>query len=233
MSKDKLVILFGAPGSGKSVQSNLLTEKRKMLRLESSKALEKVFLNTKEKEIEINDTIYNLEEQEKRWREGFLCEDEFVSFVIKDNLDKLREKEETILIDGYPRTESQAKIAVPIFLSYYSVSDILVIFLNVDEEESIKRNTNRRVCSLMRHSIIDTKETKNLTICPIDGSSLERRAMDEEKIIKKRLRLFKEKTFPVLDYFASQKITTIHVDGSGTISDVFFRTLKEIEDFGV
>lgn len=233
MPKDKLVILFGAPGSGKSVQSNLLTEKRKMLRLESSKALEKVFLNAKEKEIEINNKKYNLEEQEKRWREGLLCEDEFVSFVIKEGLNKLKEKEETILIDGYPRTESQAKIAVPLFLSYYSAADILVIFLNVDEEESIKRNISRRVCSLMRHSIIDTKETKNLTICPIDGSSLEKRAVDKEDIIKKRLKLFKEKTLPVLDYFASQKITVTYIDGSGTISDVFFRALKEIEDFGV
>lgn len=235
MKQNKLVILIGSPGSGKGAQALLLAEKKKMDRLEASKLLEKKFLKTGGDEVvEIDGKEYSLKEQERRWREGFLCEDEFVAHVIKESLEKeAKEGFSTILLDGYPRSEKQATLAMPFLLSIYKPSDILVIYLKVSKEEALRRNTRRRVCSLMRHSIIDLPETKNLTVCPIDGSSLEKRTMDEPKKIKLRIRKFKEKTVPAIDHLSSQKIKVSHVDGMGSISDVFFRVLKEVEDFGL
>ena len=234
MSKNKLIIMMGSPGSGKGTQSLLLEEKKKITRLEASKLLEKKFLRSKEGEvIKIGKNSYSLKEQERRWRKGLLCEDEFVAFVIKENLEAVQEKADVILIDGYPRTVKQASYAAPLFFSFYKPEDILVIFLEIGEEEAIKRNTNRKVCSLMRHSIIDLPETEKLTVCPIDGSPLEKRVMDDPETIKVRLKEFKAKTFPVLDHLSEKKIKVSRIDGVGTVNDVLFRILKEVEDFGI
>ncbi len=234
MSNNKLVILIGSPGSGKGTQSLLLAEKRKMIHMETSKLLEKKFLHAKEDEsMKIGDNTYSLKEQEKRWRKGHLCDDEFVAFVIKESLEVAQNKADTVLLDGYPRTVNQASLALPFFLSLYKKEDILTIFLEVGEEEVIKRNTNRKVCSLMRHSIVDLPETRDLTVCPIDGSTLEKRVMDDPETIRVRLKEFQEKTFPILEYLSSQNIKVSRIDGVGTINDVLFRTLQEIEEFGI
>jgi adenylate kinase len=235
MNKNKLVILIGSPGSGKGAQALLLADKKKMDRLEASKLLEKKFLHAGKEEVaKIDGKEYSLNEQERRWREGLLCEDEFVAHVIKEALKK--ETEDgfgAVLLDGYPRTVEQASLAMPFIFSLYKKENILVIYLKVDEEESLRRNKKRRVCSLMRHSIIDLPETKDLTVCPIDGSSLEKRKMDDPQKIKIRLEKFKEKTVPAIEYLSSQGISVAEVDRMGSIGDVFFRVLKEVEDFGL
>ena len=234
MVKNKLVMLVGPPGSGKGAQALLLKEKKKMTHLEVSKLLEKKFLNAPEEEVlKIGQKEYSLKEQKRRWKEGLLCEDEFVAHVIKETIEELKGKSEIVLIDGYPRTVDQAKIAFPALSSFYETDSIVTLFLEVNEEESIKRNTQRRVCSLMRHSILDNSETKNLTICPLDGSTLEKRVMDDPETIKVRLKEFEEKTAPVLDYLSSEGIRVSRVDGTGTVSEVFEKIEKELEDFGI
>ncbi len=231
MRKNKLVILIGPPGSGKGTQALLLSGKKKMLHLEASKLLEKRFADASESEIiEIEGKKYSLLEQKKLWSDGHLCEDGFVAFVVKEAIEKIKQGVELILLDGYPRTIEQAELAVPFLFSFYNPEDILVISLEVSEEESIKRNSKRRVCSLMRHSIIDHEETRNLTICPVDGSSLERRLLDDKETIKVRLDDFKKLTTPVIDYFRQKNVFVIRVDGSGTIAEVFERILFKLDE---
>jgi adenylate kinase len=234
MSNNKLVILIGPPGSGKGSQALLLVDKKRMKHLEASKLLEKKFLHAKDKEVlKIDGKEYELKEQERRWREGLLCEDVFVAQIVGENIEKTKDEKEVILLDGYPRTKEQAFLALPSLLSFYGKENILVIHLDVDEKESLERNSGRRVCSLMRHSIINIPENKNLTLCPIDGSSLEKRVMDDSDTIKVRLKKFKENTIPAIDYIKEKGIKVVKIDGIGSISDVFFRVLKEAEDFGI
>ncbi len=234
MKKNKLVILIGSPGSGKGTQALLLAGQKKMIHLEASKLLEKKFADIIEDQIvSVEGKNYSLLEQKKLWRDGHLCEDGFVAYVVKEGVGKIKKGVEIILLDGYPRTIRQAKLAIPFLFSFYDSSDILVLSLEVSKEESIKRNSKRRVCSLMRHSIIDHKETRGLTICPIDGSLLEKRVLDNKETIKVRLQVFKEITAPVVDYFQKEGMLVARIDGSGTISDVYERVLLKLQEFGL
>ncbi len=234
MKKNKLIILIGPPGSGKGSQALLLADKKRMNHLEVSKLLEKRFLHAKPTDvIKIGDKEYELKEQERRWREGLLCEDVFVAKIVEENIEKLKDETEPILLDGYPRTKEQAFLAFSFLLSSYGKEGIFVIYLDIGEKESLKRNIGRRVCSLMRHSIINVDETKNLTICPVDGSSLEKRVMDDPEKMKIRLKKFKEETIPAIEHMKEQGVKVVKIDGMGSISDVFFRVLKEVEDFGL
>ncbi len=232
MRNNKLVIFFGPPGSGKGTQASLLADNKKLLHLEASKILEEKFRKSVSGEkIKIDDKDYDFDEQKRRWKEGYLVEDGFVAFAIKEKIKSMQMTEEDILLDGYPRTIEQITPVMDFFLSLYDVSNILVIALQVEEEESIKRNENRRVCTLMRHPIINSPETKDLSICPIDGSPLQKRELDKREVIKTRLQEFKEQTLPVLDYLSKQGVFISYVDGKGTVADVFYRVLKAAEKF--
>ena len=54
--------------------------------------------------------------------------------------------------------------------------------------------------------ILYSKETENLTSCPLDGSKLIRRkGLDDLETLKVRLKEYKERTFPLLDYFKEER----------------------------
>ncbi len=225
MEKPKLMILIGPPGSGKGTQAKLLADELGFLHLEISKILEQKFRQKSgEETINVGDKEISLKEQKRRWQEGLLCEDEFVAYTVGE---KLRKMDEEIILDGFPRTIRQWEPVAKVIFSLY---DPVIIFLEVTEEESIRRNTNRQVCSLMRHSIIDDPQTRKLTICPLDGSLLKRRQLDKEETIKVRLSVFKESTAPVLEYLSKSGVKILRINGMGTVAEVFQSILNVLSE---
>ncbi len=231
MKNNLLVILLGPPGSGKGTQSLLLAERKGMLHVEASKSLEAKFRKASPgEEIVLGGEKFSLDEQRRRWEGGLLCEDRFVAEVMKERLDALQDLGESVIIDGYPRSVRQIESILPFLKEKYGSDKILVISISVEEDDSIYRNKNRRVCRLMRHSILSHPETVNLTICPVDGSELEKRKLDDPETIKVRLKEFKELSFPVFNYFRENGVKVEEIDGKGSISDVFSRILKAVEN---
>lgn len=80
----------------------------------------------------------------------------------------------------------------------------------------------------MRHPILYSKETKNLKLCPLDGSKLIRRKDDEPEVIKIRLKEYKERTFPLVKYFKERKLKVKEINGLGSVAAVFKRVLKAL-----
>jgi adenylate kinase family enzyme len=73
------------------------------------------------------------------------------------------------------------------------------------------------------------KETKNLTICPLDGSKLVRReGLDDVQTIKVRLKEYKDRTVPVFDYFKKQGIKIIKINGENSVAEVYQDVLKAV-----
>ena len=86
---------------------------------------------------------------------------------------------------GSPRTLYEGKRIIPLLKKLYGTKNIKIILIKVSAEESIFRNSHRRICELMRHPILYTKETIKLTRCPLDGSKLIRRkGLDDPETIK-------------------------------------------------
>ena len=102
--------------------------------------------------------------------------------------------------------------------------------MNLPAEESIFRNSHRRICELMRHPILYTEENKDLTECPLDGSKLlKREGLDDPDTIKVRLEEFKQKTMPLIDYFKQNDFKVNRVDGKGSVAQVFSRNLSALK----
>lgn len=226
----QVVILLGPPGSGKGIQATLLEEKCGFYHIETSKIIEKKLLNAKENDfLTVDNEKYFLLEEKKMREEGKLMSPPVIAFWLAEKIREMARDEDRLVMSGSPRTAYEAEKIVPLLKELYGPQNIIVISVNLSEEESIRRNSHRRNCELMRHSILHNKETLDLTICPLDGSRLIRRKDDTAQIIKTRLKEYENKTLPLLEIFARQELKINKVNGDQPVADVFTDVLKIVE----
>ena len=133
---------------------------------------------------------------------GMLAPDELVNRIIKSYIATHKHVKGSIY-DGFPRTIPQAE-AFDRMLGNDGMEVTLMIFLDVPDEELIDR------------LLIRGKESARA-----DDSDIE--------VIKNRIRIYKEQTAVVADYYDGQgKYYPIY--GLGTIDEVFGRIVKVIDD---
>jgi len=231
MENKRVIILLGPPGAGKNSQAQLLAEAGGFVNFETSKILEESFAKASSKSfVRVAGKNYYLKNEKLLWGKGMLCSPPFVTYLIKEKIKKLFRAGESIVFSGSPRTLGEAEELVPLLERLYGKKEIKVIFIDIPPEETIARNSKRRICSLMRHSIIYSEETKNLTRCPLDGSKLiTRKGLDDPQTIKVRLKEFKERTFPLIEYLRKRGLVVKKVNGVGSVAEVFERIKKALK----
>lgn len=218
---------MGAPGAGKGTQANLLAERFSFYHIETSKLLEEAFKCPQgESLIEIKGKKYYFEKERELWESGKLCSTPFALFLIKEKVKRIYKQEEGIVFTGSPRTLEEVEELMPFLKGLFELENVKVLFLELGLEQSIWRNSHRRICGLMRHPILYTEETKNLKHCPLDGSRLIKRELDEPEIIKKRFKVFEEQTLPVIRWLKENNYQVINIDGAPPVSDVFNNILR-------
>jgi len=232
----QIIILFGAPGAGKGTQAELLSDKLNLYYFETSKILEQKFHESEdfssdspERVIEVEGERYDILDEKKLWKEGKLCSPPFVTYLVKEKIKKLAGQGEGLVLAGSPRTIYEGEKIIPLLKELYGLENIKTVLIEISPEETLFRNTHRRICELMRHPILYNEETKNLKICPLDGSRLvERKGLDDPETIKIRLKEYKERTLPLVDFFEKQEIKVKKINGEQTVADVHKDILKAI-----
>jgi len=232
----QIIILLGAPGAGKGTQAELLSDKLNLYYFETSKILEQKFHESEdfssdspERVIEVEGERYDILDEKKLWKEGKLCSPPFVTYLVKEKIKKLAGQGEGLVLAGSPRTIYEGEKIIPLLKELYGLENIKTVLIEISPEETLFRNTHRRICELMRHPILYNEETKNLKICPLDGSRLvERKGLDDPETIKIRLKEYKERTLPLVDFFEKQEIRVKKINGEQTVADVHKDILKAI-----
>ena len=104
-------------------------------------------------------------------------------------------------MDGYPRNKEQAKL-----LERLNIKIDKVVEISVGDEEILKRLTNRRVCEKCGETFnVNFNKPKVDGVCDYCKGDLVLRPDDEEETIKKRLKVFREQTKPLEDFYSEQK----------------------------
>jgi adenylate kinase len=227
----QVIILFGPPGAGKGTQAELLADKLGYYHFESSKIIEACFENeSPDKVFNVDGQSFKVEDEKKRWGAGELNSPPFVVNLMVEKINELAEMGKSIIFSGSPRTVYEAEKEIPLLKNLYEKENIKFVLLEISAETTIFRNSHRRICELIRHSILFNKETESLDNCPLDGSKLVRRkGLDDPETIKNRLKVFADQTYPVISRIDKEGIHVKKVNGEQTVADVHKDVLEAIK----
>ncbi len=207
------IVLLGPPGSGKGVQSFMLSEKFSLCRV----CLGDILREEVKKESDLGKEVKGYMEK------GLLVPDEVVSVVVKKNLDD----NESFVLDGYPRNLAQAKILEDILQQKGSSLDA-VIYLEVNEETVVRRLTARRVCKECGSVYnLQTMPPKQEGVCDKCGGVLIVRNDDREEVVRERWRVFIESITSLVDFY-EKKGKLIRIDAIGSKDEVFQRIEEKL-----
>ncbi len=209
------IILLGAPGVGKGTQAKVITQKYKIPQISTGDMLRNAIKNQ---------TVLGLEAK-KVMDSGALVSDDIVIGLVKERL-KDDDCKNGYLFDGFPRTINQANSLkeAGIIINY-------VIEIFVSEEEIVKRLSGRRIhlASGRTYHIIYNPPKKD-NIDDITGDKLIQRDDDKEETIWHRLKVYKEQTAPLIDYYSKEKnIDYFKVDGNQDVLDVTKQIFAHID----
>ena len=207
------VILIGPPGSGKDTQAELLARELNFVEIKTSKIIE-----DKLKSADSNDVVMNHEKELKK--SGQLNTSSLVEAWAIEKIDEVGQSGTGLIANGWPRQVAEAEIEMAIVDKYYLKDSVKVVYIKLSEEESIKRNSKRRVCELNGHPILDIKDNEGITICPEDGSVIIFRSDDTPETIKKRYQVYITQTQPILDFLLKQGYNVITINGEQPIESV-------------
>ncbi len=185
------LILFGPPGSGKGTQSSNIVDKYGLIHLSTGDLLRKE---------RAQKTPLGLEAQHFIDK-GELVPDEVVIGMISSELDA-NPGAPGFLFDGFPRTVAQAD-ALDKLLELKKSAISLVLFLEVDDEELIKRLVHR-------------------------GKTSGRSDDADESIQRNRQDVYKTETLPVASHYAKVK-KVVTVNGMGSVDEIFAHLSQQIE----
>lgn len=226
----QVIIIFGAPGAGKGTQAGLLAEKFSLYYFETSGIIEKIIANTKEEFIEEDGEKFYFAKEEQLWKEGKLWDPPFVVHFAKKKIRELAKEDKSIIFAGSPRTVYEAKTEIPLLKELYGKENIKVFLIEISPEQTIFRNSHRKICELMRHPMVYSKETENLEFCPLDGSKLQKReGLDDPESIKVRLDEYKNRTVPIFEIIEKEGIEINKINGEQPVADVYENILSFLE----
>lgn len=205
------ILLFGAPGTGKGTQSAFLVSRMNFFHI-STGDLFRSALSQK--------TALGLKAQ-VYMDKGQLVPDQIVIDLIKEKLSSLPE-DQSIVLDGFPRTLVQAEALDELFLSLNKTLD-KVLYLNMSMELLVERLSGRRVAEKSgRVYHIKFKPPKVENVCDETGEQLLHRKDDQPEVVEERLNTYTRQTEPLIEYYKKKNIL-FELEAIGTPKEVFTR----------
>ena len=204
------IVLLGPPGIGKGTVAVKLSKKLSIPHIATGDMLrenvaEKTRLGLKAKSF---------------MDKGLLVPDNIVIEMIKERMKK-DDCKNGFILDGFPRTINQAE----------EIKDTKidkVVNMQASDGVIVERLSRRRVCrkcDFIYH--LDFIKPNREGFCDKCSGQLYQREDDKPKAIKERLKVYKEKTEPLINYY-KEKGLIVDVDGSGSPDDEFKAVLKAV-----
>jgi adenylate kinase len=200
-----ILLLLGAPGSGKGTQGRRLAEHFRIPYMASGDMLKRAI----EQRTPLGEQVRQYVER------GLYVPDDVMVPAAMEELEHLRARWGTagVVLDGFPRTREQA-ITLDRALLDRGESLQRVLFLHVPKEVLMSRLAGRWTCgTCLRSYNLQTHPPKVDKVCDVDGSPLFQRVDDRTETVERRLTVYLESTVPLVAYY-KQNNRLEEIDGN-------------------
>ncbi len=187
------IVLLGPPGAGKGTQAKVLSEKLSMPHISTGDILRQNVSRGSDLGKQANEYM----------EKGELVPDELVTTMVINRLNE-PDVQKGFILDGYPRNILQAESLDKALHSKKKDLD-LVLYLDATEPVVVQRLSGRRVCGQCGANFHVTNMPPRLdSVCDNCQGALYQRNDDKKETIKKRLKVYLQKTRSLIDYYRNK-----------------------------
>jgi adenylate kinase len=204
------LLLYGAPGSGKGTQANMLRTHFGIPHIATGDMLRA--------EIQAGTELGR--QAQPILAAGKYVSDEIMIGMIRNRL-RRPDCEPGFIMDGFPRTVPQAE-ALDILMKELGKRFDRVVYLRVPVEELLHRLSGRLVCPRCQRTY-----PPGTVACEADGGELVQREDDKPEAVRPRIEIYLEKTVPVLDHYRVEGLVS-EIDGRGSIEEISRQVLAAV-----
>lgn len=202
------VVFLGPPGAGKGTQATQQAERRGLLYIATGDELRKAIAAG---------TPLGLEAKAFT-STGRLVPDGVIIGIVRELLAR-PEAARGVVFDGFPRTLGQAE-ALGRLLGERGEALDAVLYFDASDAEVVERLSGRRVCQGCGATFhVRTLPSKKGEQCDRCGGQLAQREDDRPETVLERLRVYKEQTASLLDYYRARGLL-VPVDADRSIEEV-------------
>jgi adenylate kinase len=197
-----IIVLLGPPGSGKGTIAKIIEDIYGIPVITTGDLLRKA----------IADGTWIGKGARTFMEKGELVPDELVNEIVSERLLK-SDAQKGFVLDGFPRSLNQAK-ALDEILSKIDKRIDHVIHVDVEDEVIVNRLNNRLTCPKCGAIYnLQNKPPREDMKCDICGTLLILRLDDRPEVTRNRLRIYREKTQPLLTWYEDKgKVERIRGD---------------------
>jgi len=204
------VVIMGVQGSGKGTQAKKLADLKGWKHVNIGQLFR----------TEMTEATAIGKEAKQYITKGELVPDEITFKIIKNGT---QGSDDEIIFDGFPRTAAQSEY----LMEHYQLD--MIIVLELEEAEAVKRISARRNCSVCHRDYnILYKKPKQEGICDICGGKLVVREDDKPAEVQRRIDIYQEQARKLLDYFQG-KVKIVRIDAAQGVEEIFNELIKEVD----
>jgi adenylate kinase len=157
---------------------------------------------------------------------GDLVPDEVTIAMVRDRLGA-PDAAAGFLLDGFPRNVAQA-YELDGTLNDLGTSLDVVLEMDVDHDEVVRRLSGRRLCKKCGHVWhVEFDPPSAPGICDRCGSELYQRDDDQPETVRHRLEVYAEQTTPLIEFYAGRGQLVV-MDAAGPVEDVTERAIAAL-----
>ena len=203
------ILLMGPPGAGKGTQAEKLIRDYGIPQISTGDMFRAAVKSGTE-----------LGKEAKSYMDkGALVPDSVTIGIVGERLAQ-KDCQKGWILDGFPRTEAQAK-ALDDILKEMNISLTAVLEIKADAKGLIKRISGRLVCKGCGASFHkDFRPPAKEGICDNCGGELYQRADDNEATVGERLEVYEKSTRPLIDYYKKTE-KLYEIDGDQEMDKVY------------